>query len=149
MKSKEMFAGSGVAAGDDRSGEKVKWDGDPMDDKVSAEDTNDGLCLFEFTGGVGGPSHLHHDQDEWFTDIDGEVELPVGETRIHLGAGESDFISHNIAHVGGCANGRTGKIIHVYQPAGQMGELLRAAARLKDRSSRVQVIQTTRTEGQK
>jgi hypothetical protein len=43
MKSKEMFAGSGVAAEDDRSDEKVKWDGDPMDDKVSAEDTNDGL----------------------------------------------------------------------------------------------------------
>ena len=40
-------------------------------------------------------------------------------------------------------------MIHVYQPAGQMGELLRAAAELKDRSSRVQVIQTTRTEGQK
>ncbi len=149
MKSKEMFAGSGVAAGDDRAGEKVKWDGDPMDDKVSAEDTNDGLCLFEFTGTGGGPSHLHHDLDELFTDIDGEVEVPVGETRFCLGAGEPDFIPRNIAHVGGCANGRTGKIIHVYQPAGQMGELLLAAARFKDRSSRVQVIQTTRTEGQK
>ena len=57
-----------------------------MDDKVSAEDTNDGLCLFEFTGRGGGPSHLHHDQDEWFTDIDGEVEVPVGETRFRLGA---------------------------------------------------------------
>src|SRR6476659_2757040 len=53
MKSEEMFAGFSVAAGDDRLGEHIKLGGDPNDCKVSAQDTNGAMCVFEFTGGGG------------------------------------------------------------------------------------------------
>src|SRR5213595_3896602 len=40
MKSEEMFAGFSVAAGSDRFGEQIKLGGEPLDCKVSAQDTN-------------------------------------------------------------------------------------------------------------
>src|SRR6187549_3741398 len=63
MKSEEMFAGFSVAAGSDRFGEQIKLGGEPVDCKVSAQDTSGAMAVFEFTSGW--PRHLHHDQDEW------------------------------------------------------------------------------------
>jgi quercetin dioxygenase-like cupin family protein len=149
MKSQEMFVGFSVAAGDDRFGEQIKLGGEPNDCKVSAKDTNGAICIFEFTGGGGGPRHLHFDQDEWIYVIDGEIELLVGQKRFRMGAGESVFIPRKVAHVWACANGKPGKIINVYQPAGKMEEFFRAVAKSKDLPSREQVIKNTYTEEQK
>jgi len=151
MKTKQMFAGFCVTAGDDRFGEQIKLGGEPNDCKVSARDTNGAMCIFEFTGGGGGPRHLHHDQDEWIYVIDGEVEFLMGEQRVRLGAGESVFIPRKVGHMWGCVNGKPGKIINVYQPAGQMEEFFRAVGKLavgKDLPSREQVITKTYTEAQ-
>ncbi len=45
MKSKEMFAGFSVAAGDDRFGKRIKLGGEPLDCKVSARDTDGAMCF--------------------------------------------------------------------------------------------------------
>jgi DNA-binding transcriptional MerR regulator/quercetin dioxygenase-like cupin family protein len=151
MKTKQMFAGFRVAAGDDRFGEQIKLGGEPNDCKVSAKDTNGRLCIFEFTGSGLGPRHLHHDQDEWIYVIDGEIDFLVGEKRFRLGAGESVFIPRKVAHVWGSANGKPGKIINVYQPAGQMEEFFRAVGKLEvgtDLPSLEQVIKKTYTKEQ-
>jgi DNA-binding transcriptional MerR regulator len=142
MKSKEMFAGFSVAAGDDRFGEQIKLGGEPFDCKVSAQDTNGAMCAFELTGGSGGPRHLHHDVDEWIYVLDGEFEFLVGGGSsgvkhlrdlngklFRVGAGESVFLPRNVAHVWGCVSGRPGKVINVYQPAGQMEEFFREAGK--------------------
>ena len=53
MKTEEMFRGFSVAAGDDRFGEHIKLGGptgDPIDCKVSAQDTDGAMCIFELTG---------------------------------------------------------------------------------------------------
>src|ERR1700720_1184376 len=50
MKSEEMFLGFRVAAGKDRLGEHIKLGGEPNDCKVSAQDTDGAMCVFEFTG---------------------------------------------------------------------------------------------------
>src|SRR6202790_5438415 len=78
MKSEEMFAGFSVAAGKDRFDEHIKIGGEPNDCKVSAQDTNGAMCVFEFTGRSCGPRHLHLDQDEWIYVIDGEFQFEVG-----------------------------------------------------------------------
>ena len=106
------------------------------------------MCIFEFTGGGGGPRHLHHDQDEWIYVIEGEIEFLVGEERFRLGVGESVFIPRKVPHLWGCVNGRPGKIINVYQPAGKMEEFFRAVGESKDLPSREQVIERTYTEEQ-
>jgi DNA-binding transcriptional MerR regulator/quercetin dioxygenase-like cupin family protein len=132
MKNEEMFVGFSVAAGKDRFDERVKLGGEPNDCKVSARDTDGAMCVFEFTGGGGGPRHLHHDQDEWIYVIDGEFKFEVGDKRFRVGAGESVFIPRKVPHVWTCVSGKpvrilgldchSGKIINVYQPAGKMEE---------------------------
>src|SRR3984893_3827141 len=49
MKSDEMFVGFRVAAGSDRFGEEIKLGGEPLDCKVSAQDTKGAMSVFEFT----------------------------------------------------------------------------------------------------
>ena len=127
MKSEEMFVGFSVAAGKDRFDEHIELGGEPNDCKVSAQDTNGAMCVFEFTGQIGrdGPRHLHHDQDEWIYVIDGEFQFEVGDKRFRVGAGESVFIPRKAPHVWACVSGKPGKIINVYQPAGKVEEFFR------------------------
>lgn len=128
MKSKEMFVGFSVAAGKDRFGEPIKLGGrggETMDCKVSGQDTNGALCVFEFNCKSGGPRHLHHEQHEWIYVIDGEFEFQVGDKRFRIGASESVLIPRKVPHVWACVSGKPGKIINVYQPAGKMEEFFR------------------------
>ena len=73
------------------------------------EDTNGAMCVFEFTGGSGGPRHIHHDQDEWIYIIDGEFQFEVGEKRFRVGAGECVFIPRKVAHVWACVSEQAGQ----------------------------------------
>jgi DNA-binding transcriptional MerR regulator len=125
MKTEEMFAGFSVAAGVGRFGERIMLGTEPQDCKVSGKDTNGAMCIFEFSGQVGGPKHLHYDQDEWIYVLEGEFDFEVGKKKLRLGPGESIFIPRKSAHVWACLNGRPGKIINVYQPAGKMEEFFR------------------------
>jgi DNA-binding transcriptional MerR regulator len=125
MKSEEMFTGFSVAAGKDRFDEHIKLGGEPSDCKVSARDTNGALCVFEFTGGSGGPRHFHHDQDELIYVLAGQFLFEVGNKRFHARAGESVFIPRKVPHAWSGVNGKPGKIINVYQPAGKMEDFFR------------------------
>jgi DNA-binding transcriptional MerR regulator/quercetin dioxygenase-like cupin family protein len=125
MKSEEMFTGFSVAAGDDRFGEHIKLGDEPHDCKVSARDTDGAMCAFEYTGGSSGPRHLHHEQDEWIYIVDGEFKFEIGEKRFHAGAGESVFIPRKVPHAWARVSEEPGKIIDVYQPAGNMEEFFR------------------------
>jgi DNA-binding transcriptional MerR regulator len=133
MKSEEIFSGFKVAAGKDRFGEYITLGGEPHDCKVSAQDTQGAMCVFEFTGGGGGPRHLHHDVDEWIYVLDGEFEFVVAEKRFRVGAGESVFLPRKVPHVWACVSGKTGKVINVYQPAGKMEDFFRELGKYKDR----------------
>ena len=153
MKSKEMFMGFSVAAGKDRFDEEIKLGGpggEPNDCKVSAEDTAGAMSIFEFRGS-GWPRHVHHDQDEWIYVVEGEFELQLGDDkkRFRLGAGESIFLPRKVAHVWGCVNGKPGKIINVYQPAGNMEDFFRELAKPpKYLITAEQVVEKTYTEEQ-
>jgi DNA-binding transcriptional MerR regulator/quercetin dioxygenase-like cupin family protein len=131
MKSKEMFAGFSVAAGNDRFGEHVKLGGEPHDCKVSAKDTDGAMCAFEFTGHGGGPRHFHHAQDEWIYVVDGEFDFQVANKRFRAGPGESVFVPRKVAHVWACMAPKPGKIINVYQPAGSMEDFFREVGEFK------------------
>ncbi len=147
-----MFAGFSIAAGDDRFGEHIKLggpEGEPNDCKVSAQDTNGAMCVFEFTGTGGGPRHLHHDQDEWIYIMEGEFDFIVGEKQFRLAAGESAFIPRNVSHAWARVGDQPGKIISVYQPAGKMEEFFRELGKhFKDLPTREQVINKSYTQEQ-
>lgn len=125
MKSEEMFRGFNVTAGKGRFGEQIRLGGEPNDCKVSAKDTDGAMSVFEFTGGGCGPRHLHHEQDEWIYIIDGEFSFEVGEKQFRAVPGESVFLPRNVPHGWACVSGRPGKIIDVYQPAGNMEAFFR------------------------
>jgi DNA-binding transcriptional MerR regulator/quercetin dioxygenase-like cupin family protein len=128
MTTDEMFVGFSVGAGDDRFGEHIRLGGpkgEPIDCKVSAQDTDGAMCVFEFNCNAGGPMHLHRDQDEWLYIVDGEFEFHVAEKQFRAGPGESVFIPRKVAHVWGTAGETPGRIINVYQPAGKMEEFFR------------------------
>lgn len=148
MKSEEMFAGFTVAAGKDRFGENTKLGGDPVDCKVSGQDTDGAMCIVEIT--TGWPRHCHRDQDEWVYVVEGEVEFEVGEKRFRAAAGESVFLPRKVPH-GWAPVGGAGRIVNVYQPAGNIEEFLRKVGKLtvgKDVPSKEQVIDNTYTEEQ-
>jgi quercetin 2,3-dioxygenase len=148
MKSREMFAGFSVAAGKDRFGEEIKLGGEPNDCKVSGKDTDGAMCVFEFTGSGGGPCHLHHEQDEWIYVVDGELEFQIGEKRSRVRAGESVFLPRKVSHIWACANGKPGKIINVYQPAGKMEEFFREVSQAKYLPTKEQMLNRSFTEEQ-
>jgi DNA-binding transcriptional MerR regulator/quercetin dioxygenase-like cupin family protein len=128
MKTEEMFVGFSVGAGDDRFGEHIKLggpEGEPIDCKVSARDTDGAMCVFEFNCNAGGPKHRHRDEDEWIYVIDGEFEFHVADRQFRAGPGESVFIPRKVGHVWGRVGERPGRIINVYQPAGKMEEFFR------------------------
>jgi len=125
MKNEEMFVGFSVAAGQDRFDERIKLGDEPNDCKVSGQDTDGAMCVFEFTGTSCGPRHLHHDQDEWIYVVHGEIALEVGKEKRHLGAGECVFLPRKVAHVWASLAGKPGKIVNVYQPAGKIEDFFR------------------------
>jgi DNA-binding transcriptional MerR regulator/quercetin dioxygenase-like cupin family protein len=131
MKSEDMFAGFSVAAGKDRFDEHIQLGGEPNDCKVSAKDTGGAMCVFEFTGGGGGPRHVHFEQDEWIYVIDGQFDFEVGDEQFRVGAGESVFLPRKVAHVWASATGQPGKTINVYQPAGKMEEFFREVGKYR------------------
>lgn len=148
MQSEEMFAGFSVAAGKDRFDEHIKLGGESHDCKVSAQDTQGAMCVFEFTGSGGGPRHLHHEQDEWIYVIEGEINLVVGAEGLRLTASESIFIPRKTSHTWTRMSSRPAKIINVYQPAGKMEEFFRQVSAFKNLPTREDVINKTYTEEQ-
>ena len=141
MKSKEMFVGFSVAAGDDRFSEHIKLNGHSLNDcKVSAQDTDGATCIFEFTGRSGGPRHLHYEQDEWIYVLGGEFDFQVGEKRFQVGPGESVFLPRNVAHVWTCANEKPGKIINMFQPAGKMEAFFREVGKYNGKPNIYEVL---------
>jgi DNA-binding transcriptional MerR regulator len=131
MKTQEMFVGFSVGAGKDRFDERVKLGGEANDCKVSAKDTQGAVCVFEFTGGGGGPRHLHHDQDEWIYVLEGKFNFEVGDKRFRVRAGESVFIPRKVSHAWAGVSEKQGKLIDVYQPAGTMEEFFRELGKFK------------------
>lgn len=152
MTTEEMFVGYSVAAGKDRFDEQITLGGpggEPNDCKISGNDTEGAICVFEFIGSGGGPPHLHHDQDEWIYIIEGEFEFHVGDKRFRLGAGESVFMPRKVAHMWGCLNGKPGKVINAYRPAGKMEEFFRELGKPpKDLITAEQMTEKSYTEEQ-
>lgn len=113
-----------VDAGKSRFGETVKFLGiHPNDLKISGKDTSGQLSVFEYTGlGKAGPMlHIHFEQDEIFTVIEGEYRFVVGKETHTLKAGQTIFLPRNIPHTWIQLSDK-GKLIYFLQPAGKMEE---------------------------
>ena len=115
-----------VAAGQDRFGEHRGLGISTIAFKVTPQDSS-GLLVIENTfHAKGGPArHLHHDQDEWFYAVEGEFIIEVGDERIRLNPGDSLLAPRQVPHVWAYIGDTRGRMLIVFNPAGQMEAFFR------------------------
>jgi mannose-6-phosphate isomerase-like protein (cupin superfamily) len=94
----------------------------PIDFKVSTGDTEGRFFIIENGNSRPGgpPRHVHHAQEEWFYVLEGEYVIEVGETSYELHPGDSILAPRAVPHVWACIGGGNGRLLIVFQPAGQM-----------------------------
>lgn len=52
----------------------------------------------DLPSGESSPWHVHHEEDEWFHVVEGELEVIVGATRARLGPGGFGFGPRDVPH---------------------------------------------------
>lgn len=85
-------AGRGVA--------DIWWKGGRMSLKAGAAETGNAFAQLETDEprGIATPLHIHHNEDESFYVLEGEVTVVIGGERIDLAAGDYAFAPRDIPH---------------------------------------------------
>lgn len=110
----------------DRFGERRGLGVSHIDFKVTAQDSSDLFVLENIFHAKGGPAkHLHHDQDEWFSAIEGEFLIEVGSQRFTLRPGDSLLAPRKVPHVWAHVGEGQGRILIVFSPPGKMEAFFR------------------------
>lgn len=128
---KDPGKGFMVGAGKDRSGKgTAPFQGDTFFTKVSTQDTDGSIYVFESTRlKPGGPSlHYHYEQDEWWYVLEGEFLIKVGEETYHVKAGDSVFGPRMVPHTFTKLGNDEAKLLMFFQPAGKMEAFFKAAS---------------------
>ncbi len=121
----DIQKGFRIKAGESRSGRHLKMKGvtlNVLDLKISSEDTNGNLAVFEQTGAAsrgGPPLHVHPYQDEYFYILEGEYQFQVDQARYYLSAGDTIFLPRNIQHAFIQLTEKA-RVLVSYSPAGKM-----------------------------
>ena len=114
-----------VGSGEARYGMHYKMKGvtlNTLDIKISGQDTDGELAVFEQTGltpNGGPPLHIHPHQDEWFYVVEGEYLFQVGDEKHSMQAGDTIFLSRNVPHAFVQLTEKARTIVS-YLPAGKM-----------------------------
>ncbi len=116
-----------VAAGEDRFHDTVTLGGSSNYCKVSAEDTEGAMAVFENVAHSNGgpPMHIHPNQDELFAIIEGEYLFQVGDEQFKVKAGDTLFAPRAVPHAFTKVGDKPGKLHITYQPAGKMEDFYR------------------------
>ena len=122
----------------------------PNDVKISGKDTNGQLAVFEYIGTqkVGPSLHVHFNQDEIFTVVEGEYLFQVGDKKDTLKAGDTIFLPRQVPHTW-IQLSDLGKLIYFLQPAGKMEEFFLTMNNLKERPSAEEMSKIHATHGMK
>jgi mannose-6-phosphate isomerase-like protein (cupin superfamily) len=123
-----------VPDGKDRSEEELKiWDVIPLQIKVSTDDTDGALFVFEHADMAKGgpPRHLHYEQDEWFYAIKGSFAFEVGDEQFTLGPGDSLFAPRMVPHVWAYLGEEGGTLLVALQPAGSFEAFFRESCEMR------------------
>ena len=68
--------------------------------KASAETTDGRVAVIDLLApqGAGSPLHVHHNEDEWFSVVEGELTFWVGGEVIHAPAGSFVYGPRDVPH---------------------------------------------------
>src|SRR5260370_12826933 len=117
-RSADMPAALLLAAGVDREGERRGLGMSTIAFKLTMPNPNDLFILENTFLDKGGPArHLHYDQEEWFSVLEGEFQFEVGAQRLHLQAGDSLLAPRQVPHVWAFEGSARGQILIAFLPA--------------------------------
>jgi quercetin dioxygenase-like cupin family protein len=87
-----------LAAGEGHA--DVWWKSGRITVKIAGAETDNAFSQIETDDprGSGPPLHVHHNEDETFYILEGEVTIQVGDERIDLAAGDFLFGPREVAH---------------------------------------------------
>jgi quercetin dioxygenase-like cupin family protein len=90
--------------------------------KVCGDQTDGRLTQMLMTDsrGAGTPVHIHHDADETFLVLEGELAFLVGDERITAGPGDFVFAPMGVPHAF-CVTSETARAFVTSTPGGQRG----------------------------
>jgi mannose-6-phosphate isomerase-like protein (cupin superfamily) len=117
-----------VVAGKDRTDKPISlFEGDTFYTKVSTQDTDGDVFVFESTRvKEGGPAlHFHYQQDEFWYVLQGEFLFRVGEETFTAKAGDTVFGPRMVPHAFAKTGEAEGKLLMFFQPAGKMEDMFR------------------------
>ena len=112
-----------VPGGEHRFGGEPKiWGAIPLQIKVSTDDTDGALFVFEHAdmGKGGPPRHFHYEQDEWFYAMKGDFAFEVGDEQFTLRSGDSLLAPRMVPHVWAYVGDNPGTLLLAVQPAGSL-----------------------------
>jgi mannose-6-phosphate isomerase-like protein (cupin superfamily) len=127
-----------VAAGQDRFSQPSPLGGSrAIDCKVSSKDTNRGWCSFDslWQAKGGPPLHVPHQQEEWFYVVEGDFVFQIGAEKFRIAAGDSVLAPRKIPHGFTHVRDERGKIVSVFQPAGEIEAFFHEYGKLGDAST--------------
>jgi mannose-6-phosphate isomerase-like protein (cupin superfamily) len=101
--------------------------------KVTGPESQGGLLIAELAHHTPGgpPRHVHPQQDEWFSVVEGHYRIAVGDHVFDLGPGDSVYGPRGVPHTWAYVGGDAGRMVFVISPAGQMEDFLRALGQAK------------------
>ena len=90
---------------------------------LSAQDTDGSFAMFidEVPPAAGPPLHIHHNEDETFYILAGELDMQVKEDKFTAPAGASVFLPRGIPHTFSNSGSQTARALVVLSPAGLEG----------------------------
>ena len=123
-----------VEAGQDRFGHSFTYLGARFDLKISGQDTNGGMSLYDTTRfeKIGPMLHTHTNLNEWFFVTAGEFKFQVGTELFHLKAGDSLFGPLGVPHAFVKTSEEPGRLLVLHQPAGTMEAYFQEARQLQN-----------------
>ena len=112
--------------------EMMIWGIIPLQIKISTDDTNGALFVFEHAdmGKGGPPRHFHYEQDEWFYAIKGDFAFEVGDERFTLRPGDSLLVARMVPHVWAYIGDDPGTLLVAIQPAGSFEAFFRESCEM-------------------
>jgi quercetin dioxygenase-like cupin family protein len=133
-----------VSAGEGRIHGHIKLKGvnsNIIDVKISGNDTDGDLAIFEQTSlsqGKGTPLHIHHNQDEIFSVIEGSYKFQVGDDKYDLTTGDTIFLPRKVPHAWTQVSEK-GKMSVIMQPAGKLENFFVTMAALDHQPSQQEI----------
>ena len=113
--------------------EMTIWGTIPLQIKVSTDDTDGALFVFEHAdmGKGGPPRHFHYEQDEWFYAMKGDFAFEVGDERFTLRPGDSLLAPRMVPHVWAyVGDDDAGTLLLAVQPAGSLEAFFRQSCEM-------------------